>query len=88
MQDLQIRKGIFLRETKKHVKERKAIERRIRDLSTGNLKDISNALETKEVFNLSDIIFGNVVGRSLCHVWYDMMQMVKTWLFIVGNLRN
>ena len=23
------------------------------------------------MFNLSDIILGNVVGRSLCHVWYD-----------------
>ena len=53
------------------MKERKAIERRIRDLSTGNPEDISKALETKEVFNLLDIILDNVVGRSLCHVWYD-----------------
>ena len=78
MQDVQIRKEISLRETKKwqneDVKERKAIERRIRDLSTGNPEDISKAFpdfETKEVFNLSDIILGNVVGRSLSHVWYD-----------------
>ena len=25
----------------------------------------------KKVFNLSGIIVGNLVGRSLCHVWYD-----------------
>ena len=23
------------------------------------------------MFNLSDIILSNFVGRSLCHVWYD-----------------
>ena len=59
---------------KEDVKERKAIKKRIRDLCTGNPEDVSKAfpdLETKEVFNLSDIILGNVVGRSLCHVWYD-----------------
>ena len=28
-------------------------------------------MEIKEVFNLSDIILGNVAGRSLSHVWYD-----------------
>ena len=56
------------------MKERKAIERRIRDLSTGNPDDISEAfpdLEIKEVLSLSDIVLGNAVGRSLCHVWYD-----------------
>ena len=47
------------------MKELEAIERRIRDLSTDNPEDISKAfpdMETKEVFNLSDIILGNVVG--------------------------
>ena len=53
------------------MKERKAIERRIRDLSTGNPDDISEAfpdLEIKEVLSLSDIVLGNAVGRSPCHV--------------------
>ena len=69
MQDVQIRKETSLRETKKwqnkDVKERKAFERRIRDLSTEEA--FPRSIQPIE----HNLILGNVVGRSLSHVWYD-----------------
>ena len=40
----------------------------------------------KKVFNLSGIIVGNLVGRSLCHVWYDEDGQDK--VFYIGKFEK
>ena len=59
---------------KKETRDRKKVEKM---LKTADVDEVINHFNIEEKRNdLTDILQGNIVGRSICHVWSDDGQQV------------
>jgi len=56
---------------KKVEKERKQVEAKLRTLDPCDLEVEFPDLENNSLTDLVDIMTGAIVGRNICHVWYD-----------------
>ncbi|XP_047137209.1 uncharacterized protein LOC124813769 [Hydra vulgaris] len=56
---------------KKEEKERKNVEKILKNCVPQQIKILFPDLENNEAADIEDIIFGDVIGRNICHMWYD-----------------
>ena len=76
---------------KKMGKDPRAVEKK----KIGDIKDADSIekvfpdLESKDINDLSDILFGSAVGRNICHIWYDadLNNQVK-YSGMIGKLKR
>jgi hypothetical protein len=60
-----------IKRQKKDQKERKKIEELVRTLEVNDIDKFYPGLNEKAKSDLADILHDEVVGRNICHVWYD-----------------
>ena len=63
---------------KKTEKERKAIEKKLKNMDTGKLKMEFPNLSEDVHLDLIGILNGSVVDWAICHTWYDETTGAKT----------
>ena len=63
---------------KKEQKERKTTEMKLKHLNLDDIHKEFPNLEQNTITDLSDIMSGAVVGRNICHVWYDSASQEKS----------
>ena len=63
---------------KKSEKERKAVEKKLKEMDINDINQVFPELEQNVCSMLSDILTGRVVGRTICHTWYDESTGEKT----------
>lgn len=63
---------------KKSEKERKAVEKKLKDVDINNIPKVFPDLGEDICSKLTDILTGKVVGRTICHTWYDETTGDKT----------
>ncbi|XP_070181627.1 uncharacterized protein [Littorina saxatilis] len=56
---------------KKEEKERRKIEKALKDCAPHQVEQLFPDLEKKEAADVSDIMSGTIIGRRLCHMWFD-----------------
>ncbi|KAK6174994.1 hypothetical protein SNE40_013537 [Patella caerulea] len=56
---------------KKNEKQRKAIEKKLKNTDIRELKSVFPDISEDIHLALIDVLRGTVVGRSICHTWYD-----------------
>ena len=70
----ELAKRIANKKQKKETRDRKKIEKM---LKTADVDEVINHFNIEEKRDdLTDILQGNIVGRSVCHVWSDDGQKV------------
>ena len=63
---------------KKVEKDRKDIEKKLKSVDVGDIATQFPELEENSVTDLAGILTGDVVGRNICHVWYNADTRDKT----------
>ena len=63
---------------KKQERHRKDLEKKLKSVDVADIATAFPDLEEDRVQNLGDILGGRVVGRSICHVWYDEESREET----------
>ena len=56
----------------KDIKERRKVEQILKNCMSDQVKQLFPNLENDEAADVEDILIGNVVGRNICHMWYDI----------------
>ncbi len=62
---------------KKSEKERKALERKLKDIDSNNIPKVFPDITRDVCSGLTDILNGTLVGRTICHTWYDELKLVR-----------
>lgn len=60
-----------LKHQKKDQKERKAIENKLKVLDVSLIESEFPELEENSISAVTDILSGALVGRNICHVWFN-----------------
>ena len=71
MQQELSRRAAFKRQ-KKDEKQRKMIEKTIRNMKIEDIANTFPDLDKKVIADLHDILSGVAIGRNICHLWYDL----------------
>lgn len=62
---------VATKQKKKREKDTRRVERRLCSVDVDKLAEEFPDLDSQTMTDLSDILTGRAVGRSICHVWYD-----------------
>ncbi|XP_050404243.1 uncharacterized protein LOC126820380 [Patella vulgata] len=74
---------------KKNIKERKDIEKKLKNLDVSALKTVFPEVSDETHVDLVGLFEGSIVGRSICHTWYDEDTDQKTeWCGRVEKMKK
>ena len=73
----ELSRRIALKREKKKISDRTKVEKQLRSSEMNVERDFSH-LEESAQSDLADILAGKVVGRRICHIWYNREMRSKT----------
>ena len=73
----ELSRRIALKREKKEISDRTKVEKQLRSSEMNVVRDFSHLEETAQS-DLADILAGKVVGRRICHIWYNREMRSKT----------
>jgi hypothetical protein len=52
------------------------VEKALKDCAPRQVEQLFPDLKKKEAADVSDILFGTIIGRRLCHMWFEVSDIL------------